>query len=792
MLATATLGLVVVLGWGPSPAVAHSPHDAVGDVEVSPRFAEDQTAYTIVREYLLKSTDGGDAWSRLNRGLDNKHHLASIEVSGQDPDVLFASTRGDGVYRSTDAGASWEKANDGLDDLVIPHLFLSPDDDGLIYAVTREGVVMGSNSGGDAWAPVEGLQGREVSAMAFAPDAPDVVFAGTTGTVLVSEDRGSTWDEKPVGDEVHIEAIAASPAYSEDETIFVGTAEDGVWRSVDGGARFTEASRGLSDRRVLDLQISPEFSEDGGVMASTWLDGTFRTSDQGDSWSRDAEGLTTNEQADLLERPHFIGLAESTPGDGGGSTIFLSGFNGLFRSTDGGDSWQELTTQDATNLQAVRVSPDFAQDGTVFVATYLNGALRSEDRGDTWTPINQGLAFEYDYLRSEDYFTRLTSLAVSPTYGTDDTVYAGVRGYLFESTDAGADWAATTPPDLVLPDDFPPDYLIPTFSPSFEDDETVYAGTDSGMVFRWTAGETPEQVADIGHEILALEAPADGADDSRLVAATEDGVYLSSDRGDSWTKAQGAPKGIESLAVSSGFATDGTAFIGTKNGLFESRDEGATWSIVRGLPFGDRAYIEAVVTSPDFATDGTALVSVRGLGLFRSIDGGATYAPVGQDLLDDNVVLASFYHSTSEPIVFSPTFGQDKTVFGIAESTLYKSTDAGSSWTALDIPRTTHPVTRESAPNDLLVIPRGDEAGQASPGGTGGVTATARLDADHTVLVLSTKRVLAAGAAGLVAVGLFYLLKLGTRASQKRTALGLQVACGALVFAVALFFLTNR
>src|SRR5688572_15043034 len=84
------------------PASAHTPHDVAVDIELSPDFARDGTMFAIVREYLLRSQDGGDTWQRLVRGLDNHGQLRAVEVSAKDGRVLFAGTLGDGIYRSGD------------------------------------------------------------------------------------------------------------------------------------------------------------------------------------------------------------------------------------------------------------------------------------------------------------------------------------------------------------------------------------------------------------------------------------------------------------------------------------------------------------------------------------------------------------------------------------------------------------------------------------------------------------------------------------------------------------------
>ena len=86
------------------------------------------------------------------------------------------------------------------------------------------------------------------------------------------------------------------------------------------------------------------------------------------------------------------------------------------------------------------------------------------------------------------------------------------------------------------------------------------------------------------------------------------------------------------------------------------------------------------------------LVSAAGLGLFRSTDHGERFEAIAPELLSDQVVFNSFYHPTTEPIVFSPTYGQDQTIFGLAEDRVYRSSDGGDSWTTIVLPVTTHDI----------------------------------------------------------------------------------------------------
>ena len=98
------------------------------------------------------------------------------------------------------------------------------------------------------------------------------------------------------------------------------------------------------------------------------------------------------------------------------------------------------------------------------------------------------------------------------------------------------------------------------------------------------------------------------------------------------------------------------------------------------------ANVEGIALSPDYARDGTVLVSVGGVGLFRSTDRGNTFVAVGASLLDHDLVIRDFQNPTSEPIQFSPTFATDHTVYAYAQQSVLRSTDGGVTWTVLDIP----------------------------------------------------------------------------------------------------------
>ena len=112
LLKTFSIFLVVtftVLSVNTPAAFAHTPHDDIFQVDISPTYARDKTLFIIVRGNLLKSEDGGASWQRIVKGLDHKHRLYALDIYAKSKETLFLSSLGDGIYKSQDGGASCQK-----------------------------------------------------------------------------------------------------------------------------------------------------------------------------------------------------------------------------------------------------------------------------------------------------------------------------------------------------------------------------------------------------------------------------------------------------------------------------------------------------------------------------------------------------------------------------------------------------------------------------------------------------------------------------------------------------------
>jgi photosystem II stability/assembly factor-like uncharacterized protein len=681
----------------PDRAAAHTPHDDIYDIALSPTHDEDETLFIIVRGNLMKSEDAGATWRRLIRGLDHTHRLISLSTAGRSLGTLFVSSRGDGVYRSRDAGRSWMPVNSGLHTLNIERVHGSLESSDLVLAAGAEGGLHLTEDGGKSWALVLDMDTR-ITSLALFPGRPHQVAAGDDAGVLhVSRDAGIHWRSLPLEGAGPITALAVSPTFVDDGVIVAGTRDGQVFRSTNHGGSFSRAGQAWPSAVASLLLIAGVVSgEDAGprTLVSLEYDGLFASPDGGATWARTGRGLTAHPQARRVERPFYSVLSAGTA-PGGARVLLLAGYNGLFRSTDDGQSWRELPTLSDNAVMGLGVSPAFAQDRTIAITTYLWGAFLSRDAGHTWSPINRGAD---DYVRPNGR-TRLFDIPFSPDYPSDHTLYTGTWYRFLKSTNEGRSWRQ------ILPANEPwwlDSYhgLTIAFAPAESDDRTLFLGTTRGHVFRSTdRGETFSLQGEVDRPVASLLVSPDVGADKTLFAGVTNGIRKSEDLGRTWSPADTGIEWLEplyhraagvKLAMSPAYREDGVLFAGTAAGLYRTRDRGGEWERLPGDAYGGDAFVEAVVVSPEYLHDRTLLVSVRGHGLFKSEDGGDTFIATGTELIENNYLLANLYGfplATSVPLRFSPTYAEDRTVFGYADTQIFRSQDAGATWTVLDIPR---------------------------------------------------------------------------------------------------------
>lgn len=573
-----------------------------------------------------------------------------------------------------------------------------------MLVTTRDAGAWLSTDGGDSWRPTGGPTGATV--VAFGAEA--ALLAGDAdGSVHRSVDDGASWTESPATPGAAVTALAAGG----DEVVYAGDDRGRVARSDDDGRTFGPPADGLPAEAVASIARSPEHAADDTVWASLAGSGPHRSTDRGRTWEPVLDGITTSDQADETGASQFQDVVAGSGPDG--PVVFLSGFDGLFRSDDGA-RWASAETL-ADRIVGIAVSPTFAADGTVAVATYLKGAYLSTDAGETWRPINDGLEYPLSDGNRLAPVRRLLGITFSPAYQRDRAIFSTTwPGFL--TWRPGSGWTEV----LVGQDPASDDVVLQQFVTAVHPDGTIDLGSRWGEVHRSTdGGRSWSVVAQVGGEVQSI-----------LIDPTTNDVWVATSS-DVHRSAGGTgpfePTGLGTGSVAAGWfdGPDSAVFAGTAEGLFVTRDRGATWEPVP-LGAGQPALVEAVGVSPAFGDDGLVLVSVRAEGLFRSTDGGSTFAPAAPELLAANHLVGDFSNGVAAPFQFSPRFGDDGTVFAYSDRVVLRSTDAGASWEAFELPGMFELLAREAPGQlDVVVTPPGFEPPAGAEAGATGSWAAA-------------------------------------------------------------------
>src|SRR5438874_10803768 len=276
------------------------------------------------------------------------------------------------------------------------------------------------------WREVGPYRGGRADAVEGIANQPVVYYFGSTGGgVWKTTDGGQTW--KPVSDGFFggtIGAIAVAP--SDTSVVYAGAGEetirgnvshgDGVWKSTDAGKSWTHI--GLEDSyhigRIRVHPANPDLvyvAAMGHAFGPNDMRGLYRSKDGGKSWDKILFVNRDSGAVDLAMDPTNPRiLYASTWRFRRGPYFFESGGEGsaLWKSTDGGDNWRELSRnkgmpKGTLGIIGVSVSPSNPQNVYAIVEAKDGGVFRSRDGGDTWTKTNDSS----DLRQRAWYYTRI-------------------------------------------------------------------------------------------------------------------------------------------------------------------------------------------------------------------------------------------------------------------------------------------------------------------------------------------------------------------------------------------------
>jgi len=243
------------------------------------------------------------------------------------------------------------------------------------------------------------------------PQNPELVFAGTQDGPYYSTDQGAHWHRPDFPErQVQIWSILVHP--QEPRTIFAGSAPVAIYRSDDSGEHWRLLARPILPERakmpfacrVMRIALDPQNAEN--LYATIEVNGVMRSRDGGASWAdcsadllrlaqepRLKSKLVSDTEAEGMLDGHALCVSAADPG-----AVFLACRMGLFRSSDGGTSWEDLEVgrfSPLTYARDIRPAPQDPRKLYACLSVHATGETGSlavsPDLGHSWSRIDHGV-----------------------------------------------------------------------------------------------------------------------------------------------------------------------------------------------------------------------------------------------------------------------------------------------------------------------------------------------------------------------------------------------------------------
>jgi photosystem II stability/assembly factor-like uncharacterized protein len=317
---------------------------------------------------VVKSVDGGQTWIAANAGSGGGASISALDVS----DMAFDSATSQTIYLASSSGGLWE-TQDGastwreiLSKITTYDFYVVPDNNKIIYAAgiyDNHGKIVRSEDSGNSWTEIynESSLNNSVNSIVADPSDPNTLYAGLNdGTLIKSTDGGTNWFVAyTFSSQDQILKLRFDPA----KNLYVLLRTNGISESTNGGTAWSSITQPLiniSNYNSTTLQNQSvssfvKFSLDdqvAGVIYTTTSEGLFKTSDNGANWSQinlPVSGSQSSSNTPLLPR-----AITSTDG---GMQAYTSIGGTIYRSIDGGNSWQTEETPTTNTVNKILVDP---------------------------------------------------------------------------------------------------------------------------------------------------------------------------------------------------------------------------------------------------------------------------------------------------------------------------------------------------------------------------------------------------------------------------------------------------
>lgn len=468
--------------------------------------------------------------------------------------------------------------------------------------------------------------------------------------------RSASWE--PVGNAVvpgngggvgRVNVIRFDPNNS--NTIYLGAAGGGVWKSVNGGSNWSDLTGSIPVTSIADIAIDPSNSNnvyvatgDGYGYEATWQSdndfwggvysaGVIKSTDGGLTWSTTGLSYAQNNM-EIVQR---LIISPLNP-----SILLAATRNGIYRTSNGGANWTVVNSSHCYDMEFNTA------DANIIYASGDQNILKSTDAGATWSILKSNLC-------------GAGRISIETTAANPLVIYALCQSYtLYKSTDGGATWTTKASPsssanfygyyDLVLEcSDASADVLL---AGGLYVAKSVNGGTSWQTISTYTPYTAGNYVHADNHELEFLPGST-----QTIFSGNDGGIFKSVNQGSSWSDLSSGLRIAQIYRLSSSATNPSIVYSGWQdNG--SNRWNGSTYTQVYGA--------DGMESLVDYTNSNVVFIETQYGSIYKSTNGGSSFTYVAPS---SGAWLTAYI---MDPVDHNKMYA--------GYTSLYRSTNNGSNW----------------------------------------------------------------------------------------------------------------